>query len=85
MVIELERLSLKNSKSTQLNPTQQTFSKSIAKILSKYSGRLVEQNPDHYLVSFLSASEAVTCALKIKKKYTEYFKGNFKGISKYLN
>lgn len=41
----------------------------IVETLTSFSGRLVKQNPDHFIISFNSVTNAVLCALKIKAAF----------------
>ncbi len=71
MVIRLEIFSLKKRDSTQLNSSLQKCNKSIVKILDHFSGSIVKQNANYFLVSFESVTNAVLCALEVQTKIKE--------------
>lgn len=71
MVIRIERLSLKNSTSKQLNLIIHNQDKSIVNTLNKFKGRIVKQKSDYFLTSFDSVTKAVLSAIEIQTKHKQ--------------
>ena len=68
MVIETSNY-LNRLEANQFTIFQQKFHNSVSKTLKKYKGRIVKKDNNSYLVSFVSVTDAVLCALKIQYKY----------------
>lgn len=69
MVISINRSSLEISVSENLNKSLQNYNKSVIKTLNSFEGSIVKQKADSFLVSFISASKAVSCALNIQSGF----------------
>jgi len=69
MVMGLKRSSLDISLSEAFNKSMQNYSKSIVEIIKRFEGSIIQQNSANFLVSFESASKAVSCALNIQSGY----------------
>lgn len=63
MVITVEPFSLPDIK----NDPDNHYNKNVLKITSRYNGRLVKLRAGYFLLSFVSVTEAVHCALEIQK------------------
>jgi len=66
MVIGIERLSLRESVSHQIDTTLSGYNKSIVTTIEKFKGSIVKKKVDYFLTSFDSVTNAVTCALEIQ-------------------
>ena len=66
MVAGIQRLSLKNSTSDQLNSVLHRHNQAIVKTINKLKGSIVKQKSDYLLASFDSVTNAVLCALEIQ-------------------
>ena len=51
------------------NDPDNDYSKKVLKITNQYKGRLVKQRAGYFLLSFVSVTEAVHCALEIQKLF----------------
>lgn len=71
MVINLLRSSLSSSASESVIQLLQDYNKSITDIIARNQGTIVEQKVDDFLVSFKSASNAITCALEIQDSFNK--------------
>jgi AraC-like DNA-binding protein len=76
MVIGLKRSSLEVPYSNELNTAMQTFGLDAIEVLGDFDGTVVKQNTDNFLVSFKSASNAVSGALKIQSLFNELIGSN---------
>lgn len=82
MKIGLKKHSLINRDSVQFNSFTHNYSKSVAGIIIKYDGRIVNQNETDFLASFVSVTKAVRCALEIQSQLKEITNDDLKiGIS----
>jgi len=68
MVIETSNY-LNRLEANQFSIFSQKFHNSVIKTLKRFNGRIVKKDNNSYLVSFISVTDAVLCALKIKFKY----------------
>lgn len=71
MVVGIKPVSLKRILDKEINSVIAGQQWLIADSIASYKGRLVKQNPDHFLVSFDSVTNAVLCALKIESEFQE--------------
>lgn len=69
MVVGIKPVSLKETLDKEINSLIAGQQKTIIDSIDLYKGRLVRQNPDHFLVSFDSVTNAVLCALKIESDF----------------
>ncbi|CAM4295087.1 nickel-binding protein [Gillisia limnaea] len=73
MVVGVKPFSLKENLDKSLNTIVDGVNRAIVSTIELYKGRLVKQNPDHFLISFDSVTNAVVCALKIRTEFEENF------------
>jgi len=71
MMIGLKRPSLANTLSQQDSDGAQQFNEKLSSILSDFYGVVVKQNAECSLVSFISVTKAVMCALELQNKFKE--------------
>lgn len=71
MVVGIKPGSLKQALDKEINFTIARQQKSITDNINLFKGRLVKQNPDHFLVSFYSVTNAVLSALKIESEFNK--------------
>lgn len=69
MVIGVKPFSLRETLDKMVNSLITGQHKTMVDTINLYNGRLVKQNPDHFLVSFDSVTKAVLCALKIQGEF----------------
>ena len=69
MVISIKCSSLEKSDSRILNESLQEYYKSVNKFLNRFEGSIIKQDPENYLLSFKSATNAVSCALNIQSSF----------------
>jgi YesN/AraC family two-component response regulator len=69
MVVELVYVSLKELDSEHFRAFLQKYNQSISQTINGFHGRIVEQQMDHTLVSFKTASEAIACATTIQSQF----------------
>lgn len=72
MVIRIERHSFKHDNVFYSNDSFRKYTKSIIKILSNCTGRIVKQQDNYFLVSFESVTNAVLSALKISSEWKQF-------------
>ncbi len=65
MVIETSNY-LNRLEANQFGMFTEKFHNSVAKTLKHFNGRVVKKDNNTYLISFISVSDAVSCALKIQ-------------------
>lgn len=82
MVIETSDY-LNRLESNQYNIFTQKFHYSVLKTLKQFKGRIVKKDNNSYLVSFISVSDAVLCALKVQFKF-KYVTPKFDPINRQL-
>lgn len=75
MVVSIKKTSLKTYTKDQ-NESLRNYSNSVIKEISRFGGNMVNHHSDSFLVSFISVSKAVTCALSIQKKFDAFIKNN---------
>jgi len=66
MAIKLKKKVLKESKIRGLNTKIRDYNKSIINITNTNNGRIAKQGADFFLMSFISVTDALTCALQVK-------------------
>ena len=71
MMIGLKRPSLANTLSQQDSDGAQQFNEKLSSILSDFYGVVVKQNAECSLVSFISVTKAVMCAMELQNKFKE--------------
>ena len=71
MVAGIKCLSLKESTDVKLNLLIKTHNQSIIKTINKFNGRIVKQKFDYFLISFVSVTKAVFCALEIQEVFKQ--------------
>ena len=69
MVVGIKPFSLKETLNKNVNSIIAGQHRTIVDTINLYKGSLVKQNPDHFLVSFDSVTNAVLCALKIQAEF----------------
>ena len=67
MVINIKKISFKNSTSKQIISETINYSNFFLKSLEKFRGRIVKQKSGYFLTSFKDVTNAVLCALEIYK------------------
>ena len=83
MVIEISNY-LSRVEASQYSIFTQKFHSSVSKTLKKFSGNIQKKDNNNYLVSFLSVSDAVLCALEVRYKF-KYVTPKNKSFSRQLN
>jgi AraC-like DNA-binding protein len=73
MVISIFRSSFELSVIQSMQKPINAFSRKVAEIIDKHSGSVVQQKIDSFLVSYKSASNAVSCALSIQSSFNKTF------------
>jgi AraC-like DNA-binding protein len=76
MVIGLKRNSFAKLIRNQNGITIKDITKSIDQYVKQFEGRLVKHLSDCFLLSFVSTSNAILCALKIQSEFKKLIKGN---------
>jgi len=69
MVVGVKPFSLREILDKKVNSVITGQHRTMIETINLYNGRLVKQNPDHFLVSFDSVTNAVLCALKIQAEF----------------
>ena len=69
MVVGIKPVSLNKTLNKEINSVIAGQQSTIVESINLYKGRLVKQNPDHFLVSFDSVTNAVLCALKMESQF----------------
>jgi len=78
LVAKIKHLSLEKFQDSDLAFLPESPQKFITNTVLEFKGRIVKQKNDYFLLSFISVSKAILCALKLQ----EGFKENFQSISK---
>ena len=78
MVIGLEIISFNKFDTAEFILPLQKHIKSITGILDLFSGSIVKQNEDYFLVSFKSVTKALKCALDLQSSFADLNKGTDK-------
>ena len=76
MVIGSKRNSLANTLSRQDRDDLQQFNEELSNMLTNFYGAVVKQNIACTLVSFISVTKAVLCALELQAKFKEAVNNN---------
>lgn len=82
VLIKLEKLSLKFSGFDTRTKALQYSGNSIVNTISNFKGRIVNQKPDYFLISFDSVTNAVSCAIEIKTNLEQGLVNEMEGILK---
>ncbi|MEH6537714.1 MAG: helix-turn-helix domain-containing protein [Psychroserpens sp.] len=82
MVIEISDF-LSRVEASQYSIFTQKFHSSVSKTLKKFNGHIKKKDNNNYLVSYLSVSDAIQCALKIQYKF-KYVTPKHKSFSRRL-
>lgn len=69
MVVGVKPGSLKTSLDNKKNSVIVQNQSMILDLIKSYKGRLVKKNPEYFIVSFDSVTNAVLCAIKINSKF----------------
>lgn len=69
MVVGVKPFSLRETLDKKVNSLIIRHHRTVIDTINVYNGRLVKQNPDHFLVSFDSVTNAVLCSLKIQGEF----------------
>lgn len=69
MVAGLNKIFLKESRFIKTNNSLQGFNNLCVEIIKKFNGSLVKQSSNCFLVSFVSVTKAVSCALELQSKF----------------
>ena len=69
MVVGIRPVSLQGTLDKKINSLIAKENSTIVSTADLYEGNLVKQNPDHFLFSFDSVTNAVLCALKIESEF----------------
>jgi len=83
MLIEISNY-LSRVEASQYSIFTQKFHSSVSKTLRKFSGEIIRNDNNNYLVSFQSVSDGVLCALDIRYKF-KYVTPKNKSFSRRLN
>jgi AraC-like DNA-binding protein len=84
MVTRVERLSFKKSTFKELHGAVQNHNRAMSKTVHSHKGRIVKQEPDFFLTSFDSVTNAVLCAIAINAELERTLNG-FHGAHLRLN
>ncbi len=82
MVIEISDF-LSRVEASQYTIFTQKFHSSVTKTLKKFGGHIQRQDNNHYIVSFVSVTDAVQCTLEIRHKF-KYVTPKHKSFSRRL-
>lgn len=82
MVIEIKRLSLKQTSSRNLNLALHDNNLFIVDAIDKFKGSIVDQKLDNFLVSFDSVTNAVLCSIEIQTNFKLTILNNLDSIIK---
>ncbi len=78
MVISIKDSSFgKNKINIDLLPD---INETICKTIEQFEGRLVENKSTNFLISFVSVSNAIMCALEVKSKFKKHVEEQTKGL-----
>jgi AraC-like DNA-binding protein len=69
MVTGLNPVSLKTNTDSSLKDSLQKYNQFIIETIKRFSGRIVKQNNDYFMVSFESVSQAINCAMEVQRKF----------------
>lgn len=68
MVIEISNY-LNRVEASQYTIFTQKFHSSVSKTIKQLNGTIFQKDNNHYLINFLSASDAIMCALEVQYKF----------------
>lgn len=71
MVVTIESHSFKNYDSFSTTSKVHNVYKQMITVMKSFDGNVVKQNQNGFLVSFVTATNAILCALKIQEIYTQ--------------
>lgn len=77
LVINLKRYFFDLKEESNIKTLLQNLNITGNEIIEKFNGSIINQCSDNYLVSFISVSHAVNCALEIKSTFEELTKGRY--------
>lgn len=83
MVIEISNY-LNRVEASQYTIFTQKFHASVSKTIKQLNGTIFRKDNNHYLINFLSASDAVMCALEVQYKF-KYVTPKHKAFNRRLN
>ena len=83
MVIEISNY-LDRVEASQYTIFTQKFHSSVTKTIKQLNGTIFRKDNNHYLINFLSASDAVMCALEVQFKF-KYVTPKHKAFNRRLN
>jgi len=69
MAAGLNKIFLKESSFIKVNDSLKGFNNLCVEIIKKFNGSLVKHSSNYFLVSFVSVSKAVSCALELHSKF----------------
>jgi len=75
MVVVLNRISIREDDSSQLEPFFIKYKGKFNEIINRYEGTLVKQLDDYFLVSFKSVSKAIQSALQVQSEFKAFMNG----------
>lgn len=82
MVAGIKPVSLKEALDKKVNSVISGQHSTIVDSIKLYKGSLVKQNPDHFLASFDSVTNAVSCALRIESEFEKGPAGEYDSLVK---
>ena len=83
MVIEISSY-LNRVEASQYTIFTQKFHTSVSKTIKQFNGTIFRKDNNHYLINFLSASDAIMCALEVQFKF-KYVTPKHKAFNRRLN
>jgi AraC-like DNA-binding protein len=83
VVIEISSY-LNRVEASQYTIFTQKFHSSVSKTIKQFNGTIFRKDNNHYLIKFLSASDAVMCALEVQFKF-KYVTPKHKAFNRRLN
>ncbi len=78
MIVGIKPFSFKEKLNKKIKTIKILQNRAFVGTIESFKGRLVKQNPDYFLVSFNSVTNAVLCALKIKSEFEKNSSGIYK-------
>lgn len=77
MIVELEIYSLKKYQKVSYRLLNENYKISVHKTIQKFDGRFVAYKENRILVSFISVTKAMKCALKLQSDFRKKTDGSF--------
>jgi AraC-like DNA-binding protein len=72
MVTGIKHFPYLNARAETLNLSLKIFNQNIFTTISRFKGRVVNQNRDYFMVSFESVSHAINCAVQVQTDFKDW-------------